>query len=111
MLEYQGFYEASWVSTLQENNRLYTSYGLYWEMIRYAAEHSGLHFSFGRSTSGSGVHRFKQQWGGVDMPLFWNYSHPQKQDVRKLTFLPRLWKLLPYRVAKMIGPVVAGRFY
>ena len=111
MLEYKGFYEACWVSTLQKYNRLYTSYGLYWEMIRYAAEHTGRHFSFGRSTAGSGVHRFKQQWGGVDMPLFWNYSHPQKQDVRKLTFLPRLWKLLPYRVAKAVGPLVAGRFY
>jgi hypothetical protein len=111
MLEYQGFYEACWVSTLQENNRLYTSYGLYWEMIRYAAEHQGRHFSFGRSTADSGVHRFKQQWGGIDMPLFWNYSHPQKQNVRKSTLLPKLWKLLPYRVAKVTGPLVAGKFY
>ncbi len=111
MLEYNGFYEACWVSTLHEYNKLYTSYSLYWEMIRHAAEQKGRHFSFGRSTSGSGVHRFKQQWGGVDVPLFWNYSHPQKQNVRKLRFLPALWKLLPYRVARAIGPLVAGKIY
>lgn len=111
MLEYNGFYEACWVSTLHEYNRLYTSYSLYWEMIRHAAEQKGRHFSFGRSTSGSGVHRFKQQWGGIDIPLFWNYSHPQKQNVRKLRFLPSLWKFLPYRVARVIGPLVAGKIY
>jgi lipid II:glycine glycyltransferase (peptidoglycan interpeptide bridge formation enzyme) len=111
MLEYNGFYEACWVSTLSQYNRLYTSYGLYWEMIRYASEHKGLTFSFGRSSPDSGVHKFKQQWGGVDVPLFWNYSHPQKGNVRRLTFLPKLWKLLPYPVARFIGPFVSGRFY
>lgn len=111
MLEYNGFSEACWVSTLQEYNKLYTSYGLYWEMIRYAVELKGRHFSFGRSTTGSGVHRFKQQWGGFDLPLFWNYSHEQRRNVRRLTFLPKLWKMLPYPVARFIGPFVAGRFY
>ena len=111
MLEYKGFYEACWVSTLHKYNRQYTSYGLYWEMIRYAVEQKGRHFSFGRSSSGSGVHKFKQQWGGEDLPLYWNYSHPQKGNVRGFTFLPKLWKLLPYRLAKMLGPLVAGKFY
>jgi hypothetical protein len=111
MLEYKGFYEACWVSTLSEYNKLYTSYGLYWEMIRFAAEQKGLYFSFGRSSTGSGVHRFKKQWGGEDLKLYWNYSHPQKRNVRKLTFLPKLWKLLPYGIARLVGPLVSGKFY
>jgi hypothetical protein len=111
ILEYQGFYEACWFSTLHNYNRQYTSYGLYWEMIRFAVEQKGRYFSFGRSTTGSGVHKFKQQWGGEDLPLYWNYSHPQKRNVRKLSFLPKLWKLLPYRLAKLIDPLVSGRFY
>jgi hypothetical protein len=111
ILEYKGFYEACWVSTLQDFNRLYTSYGLYWQMIQYASEQKGLHFSFGRSTTGNGVHRYKKQWGGVDIPLFWNYSHKQTGNVRRLTFLPKLWKILPYSVARIIGPFVAGKFY
>ncbi|MEI8049200.1 MAG: GNAT family N-acetyltransferase [Bacteroidota bacterium] len=111
MLGYKGFYEACWFSTLTKYNRLYISYGLYWELIRCAVEQNGNHFSFGRSSSGSGVHKFKQQWGGVDMPLIWNYSHPQGNNIRKFTFLATLWKLLPYRVAQILGSVVAGRLY
>lgn len=111
MLEYKGFYEACWASTLHQYNSLYTSYGLYWQMIAYAVEHKGIHFSFGRSSLDSGVHKFKQQWGGVDLQLYWNYSHPQVRNVRNLTFLPKLWKLLPYRFTRLVGPLVAGRFY
>ena len=111
MLEYQGFYEACWVSTIGKYNKLYVSYGLYWEMIRFAIEHDGTQFSFGRSTIGSGVHKFKLQWGGIDMQLFWNYSHPQGKNIRKFNFLPKLWKLMPYKVAKHLGPVVSGWFY
>jgi lipid II:glycine glycyltransferase (peptidoglycan interpeptide bridge formation enzyme) len=111
MLEYSGFYEACWVSTIQKYNRLYTSYGLYWQMILHAAEQKGRFFSFGRSTNSSGVHLFKKQWGGKDMPLYWNYSHPQGKNVRRLTFLTKLWKLLPYPVAKLLGPFIAGKFY
>ncbi|MFZ4546901.1 MAG: GNAT family N-acetyltransferase [Bacteroidales bacterium] len=111
MLEYQGFYEACWVSTLDKYNKLYVSYGLYWEMIRFAIESNGVQFSFGRSTIDSGVHKFKQQWGGLDVQLFWNYSHPQRKNIRKFTFLPKIWKVLPYKVAKHLGPVVSGWFY
>ncbi len=111
MLEYNGFYEACWISTLHEFNSLYTSYGLYWNLIRYAVEHKGCHFSFGRSSTGSGVHRFKQQWGGIDFPLYWNYSHQPANNIRSLTFLPKLWKLLPYPIARLLGPLVSGKFY
>lgn len=111
LLEYNGFYEACWISTLHEFNRLYTSYGLYWHLIRYAVEHNGKHFSFGRSSTGSGVHSFKQQWGGVDFPLYWNYSQQPANNIRSVTFLPKLWKLLPYPIARLLGPLVSGRFY
>lgn len=111
LLGYQGFYEACWFSTLREYNRLYTSYGLYWSMIHYAVGNKGIHFSFGRSSPESAVHKYKQQWGGTDIPLVWNYSHPQGRNIRSFTFLTRLWKLLPYPVAKFVGPFVAGRFY
>lgn len=111
MLEYNGFYEACWFSTLREYNKLYTSYGLYWNMINYAIENDGLNFSFGRSTKGSGVHKYKQQWGGRDAPLVWNYSHQKTHNFRTLTYLPKLWKLLPYRIAKLAGPLISGKLY
>jgi len=111
MLEYDGFYEACWFSSLREFNNLYTSYGLYWQMICHAVEHKGLNFSFGRSSLNSGVHKYKQQWGGVDIPLVWNYSHLQSKNIRSFTFLTKIWKLLPYLLARFLGPFVADRFY
>ena len=111
MLEYKGFYEACWFSTNHKYNKLYTSYGLYWKMICHAVEHKGLNFSFGRSSLDSGVHKYKKQWGGTDIPLVWNYSHPLGKNIRSFTFLTKLWKLLPYQLARLLGPFVAGRFY
>lgn len=111
MIEFKGFYEACWFSTLRKYNKFYPSYALYWEMICHAIEHKGLHFSFGRSSPDSGVHKFKQQWGGVDFPLVWNYSHPQGKNIRSFTFLTKLWKIMPYRLARFLGPFVAGRLY
>ena len=111
MLSYQGFYEACWVSTVQKHNRLYTSYSLYWSMIEYVVEQKASNFSFGRSTCDSGVHKFKQQWGGIDIPLVWNYSHAQSRNIRTISFLPSLWRLIPYPIAKLIGPLISGRFY
>ncbi|MEI6062642.1 MAG: GNAT family N-acetyltransferase [Bacteroidota bacterium] len=111
MLEYRGFYEACWFSTNNRYNKLYTSYGLYSEMIRYAIEHGGRYFSFGRSTLKSSVHKYKQQWGGIDLPLVWNYTHPQGRNIRSFSFLTKLWNLLPYPVARFIGPVIAGKLY
>ncbi len=111
LLEYRGFYEACWFSTLGKYNKLYTSYGLYWQMIHHATEQKAVIFSFGRSTAGSGVHTYKQQWGGQDLQLYWNYSHPQAKNIRNFTFLTKLWKLLPYPLARIIGPFISGRFY
>jgi hypothetical protein len=80
-------------------------------MIQYAIERKGTTFSFGRSSPGSGVHKYKQQWGGTDIPLVWNYSHRQSRNIRSFEFLPKLWKLMPFPLAKLLGPLIAGRFY
>jgi hypothetical protein len=111
VLEYQGFYEASWFATLKEYNRLYVSYGLTWAMISHAINSSGEVFSLGRSTSGSSVHQYKQQWGGEDVPLYWNHSHIPGASIRNFTFISRLWKFIPYKVATRIGPFFARKVY
>jgi hypothetical protein len=80
-------------------------------MIRIASEQDGKYFSFGRSTARGGVHQYKQQWGGIDIPLVWNYSHLQGRNIRSFKILTKLWKLLPYSIARIIGHRLAGRFY
>ncbi len=111
LLSYNGFNEACWFSTLSRYNKLYTAYALYWYLIQYTIQQKGNIFSFGRSSEQSGVHKFKQQWGGIDRPLVWNYSHPPTRNIRSFSFLPRVWKLLPFQLARFLGPYVAGRFY
>lgn len=111
LLENELFFEACWFATLNKYNKYYTSYGLYWAMIRHAIHEKGLWFSFGRSSYMSGVHIYKQQWGSEDIPLFWNYSNEQPKNIRSFTMLNKLWGMLPFQVAKIVGPWISGRFY
>jgi hypothetical protein len=68
-------------------------------------------YSFGRSTNGSGTHRFKKQWGSFDKQLFWNFSLPKKVNIRKMRLASEVWKRLPYLITDWLGPVIAGRVY
>jgi lipid II:glycine glycyltransferase (peptidoglycan interpeptide bridge formation enzyme) len=111
LVSYKGFAEACWVSTLNEYNHLYTSYSLYWAMIQYACSKQSDVFSFGRSSFGSGVHIFKRQWGGYDLPLVWNYNKPQRASLKSFHFLPAIWKRIPYPLTKIIGPIISPFLY
>lgn len=120
-LQHQGKAEACWFATLDEYNALYTSYKLWWECIALACETGCSIFSFGRSTGGSGTHRYKSQWGTRNATLYWNYSHPVVKPVFRagvLTFampsrdvLAKIWKYLPCFIVRWLGPLVAGKFY
>ncbi|HPT14090.1 MAG TPA: GNAT family N-acetyltransferase [Bacteroidales bacterium] len=111
VLGYQGFYEACWFATLKQYNRLYVAYGLTWAMLRHAIKHSGSIFSLGRSSLGSSVHYYKQQWGIEDVPLYWNLSHSPGTSLKSFTFISRLWKLIPYTIATKAGPWFAAKIY
>jgi hypothetical protein len=111
LLSYLGFFENTWFSTLQEFNKLFPAQLLHVEMIRFALKHKGHTYSFGRSTSGSGVHEFKRRWKTEETTIFWNYDKPLKLDFRKAEFLTRIWRLLPLSVANSLGPVVGKGIY
>ena len=70
-------------------------------------------FNFGRSTANSPTHRFKQQWGGVDVPLSWPcwpaqashaVAHADKPVFKVAT---AVWQRLPVAVANRLGPSLA----
>lgn len=111
LLSFLGFFENTWFSTLQEFNKLFPSQLLHVEMIRFALKQGGHTYSFGRSTSGSGVHEFKRRWKTEETTIFWNYDKPLKLDLRKADFLTRIWRLLPLSVANCLGPVVGKGIY
>ncbi len=111
LMSFMGFFENTWFSTLQEFNKLYPAQLLHVEMIRFALKQGGHTYSFGRSTSGSGVHEFKRRWKTEETTIFWNYNKPLKLDLRKAEFLTRIWRLLPLSVANCLGPVVGRGIY
>jgi hypothetical protein len=111
VMSYMGFFENTWFSTLQKHNQLYPAQLLHQEMINFSISQGGRTYSFGRSTSGSGVHEFKRRWGTEETVIYWNYDKPLKTNLRKLEFLSKIWKLLPLPFANVIGPLVSGRVY
>jgi len=111
LLSYAGFYENTWFSTLSNYNYLYPAQLLHREMIKIAIQDGAHTYSFGRSSSGSGVHEFKRRWNTEETILYWNYEQAIKTDLRKAEFLSQLWKFLPLQVANRLGPCVSGRIY
>jgi hypothetical protein len=110
-VSYMGFCENTWFSTLHNYNHLFPAQLLHYEMIKFAISVSGHTYSFGRSTSGSGVHEFKRRWGTEETVVYWNYDKPGGVDLRKAEFMQKIWKLLPLPVANTIGPYFAKIFY
>jgi len=109
---WNGEFEMTWAASLARYNAVAPNMLLYWAFMERAAEQGLTAFNFGRCTPGSGTHRFKQQWGGRDVPLWW-YQHAAGQraatpspDDRAFSWGPRVWKRLPLPIANMLGPRV-----
>ena len=109
---WNGEFEMTWAASLAEYNAIAPNMLLYWAFMERAAEQGVAAFNFGRCTPGSGTHRFKQQWGGRDVPLWW-YQHsagqraatPSPHD-KAFAWGPRMWRRLPLPIANMLGPSV-----
>lgn len=107
--------EMTWASALSEFNALSPNMAVYWAFIERAASEGLGSFNFGRCTPGSGTHRFKQQWGSRDVPLYWyqrsrgEAAKTPSPDDAAWSWGPRLWKKLPLPVAGLLGPrIVRG---
>lgn len=108
-------FEITWASSLREYNRVAPNMLLYWAFIERAAQDGARVFNFGRCTPGGGTHRFKQQWGTRDEPLWWyqqarsaEAATPSPDDER-YAWGPRLWRRLPIGLATALGPrIVRG---
>lgn len=91
-------------------NRLYTSYILHNRMMLYAKERGVSRYLFGRSTRHSGVHTFKSHFKPQEIPLFWSYSF-RHRNIREYTWLSKLWRLIPFRIANVLGSAISRRIY
>lgn len=102
--------EMTWASALVEYKRIAANMLLYWSFMERAIDDGARVFNFGRCTPGEGTHRFKQQWGSRDVPLWWydlatrpGTTTPSPKD-SSYSWGPRVWKKLPVSVATALGP-------
>ena len=111
---YRDTLEVSWSSSLHKYLPLKPNMFLYWNLLCFAGAQGYRIFDFGRSTAGSGTHKFKMQWGTEEFPLYWNYwlrrgtELPQvnPQNPKYRLFI-RVWQKLPVFLARWIGPRIA----
>ena len=102
-----------WASTLREFNRLSPNMMLYWNFLKYAADHGKKIFDFGRSTLNEGTFRFKKQWGAAPEPLYWyrvtpmeNHRENEKNTSTKREKVAALWSSMPLPLANTLGPKI-----
>jgi FemAB-related protein (PEP-CTERM system-associated) len=113
-VSWRGEVEMTWASALREYNAASPNMLLYWSFIERAIRAGATRFNFGRCTPDSGSHRFKRQWGTVDVPLFWYRSSsradaaPPRQDAGSLSLASRVWQRMPVPVATAIGARLRG---
>jgi len=108
-MNFRGSMTLPWTGATAQARPVYGSNALYWAGIKLAIE-SGCHtFDFGRSTFGSGIFEFKRQWGPTPVQPYWStlYLSPRATAPRQrksLQTISRLWRYLPLRVARTVGP-------
>lgn len=105
--------EAGWSGSLYSHLAMKPNMFLYWSILAEMGRRGYRCFDFGRSTVGSGTHRFKKQWGTQEVPLYWAYWTREGQSLPELNpenprykLAIRVWQRLPLAIANRIGPRV-----
>ncbi len=110
---WNGRFELTWASALREYNSRAPNMLLYWSLMQRALAAGQQTFDFGRCTPGGGTHRFKRQWGGVDVPLPWTQwapgesQAPPSPDQPIFRVASACWRRLPLAVTNRLGPIIA----
>lgn len=104
-------FEMTWASALYAYNKIAPNMGLYWAFMGRCMEQGVSRFNFGRTTPGSGPHKFKLQWGSREEPLWWyqrstGAAKTPSPDDPAYAWGPRIWRKLPLPVANLLGPLV-----
>ena len=105
--------EIPWAATIKQYNPLSPNMLLYWASLEFACNKGFAVFDFGRSTRGEGTYKFKEQWGAVPSQLNWHYFVKNNGAIPDITpgnpkykLAIELWKRLPVRVTRILGPPI-----
>jgi FemAB-related protein (PEP-CTERM system-associated) len=106
--------EAGWSASRYEYLALKPNVFLYWSIFCLAGERGYRVFDFGRSSVGSGTHRFKMQWGSLEVPLYWAYWLPEGVELPELNpqnaryrLAIKAWSRLPLALTNLLGPPIS----
>lgn len=106
-----------WASSLRRHLARCPNQVLYWEAIQRAIAAGARRFDLGRSQWDSPTFRFKQQWGAVAVPLYYQYvlgegAHMPTLQSQKGAFslATHAWRRLPLPVARLLGEPAKRRF-
>lgn len=111
LLGYKETMEIPLASTLREVNPHSMNMLLYWEVLKLAVREGYKNFDFGRSSKDAGTYRFKQQWGARPKQLYYHYwlecsktMPSMNADNPKYAIVIGIWKKLPVKLTRWIGP-------
>ena len=101
-------------ATVRESHALdYANHLLYWHTICEASREGAAELDLGRNTPGSGPHKFKQKWTGVDREAVHIYFSALGNAPRDLDEMyqgvsekQKLWSKLPLPLANRLGPIL-----
>jgi len=99
-------------SSLRSYNSTNANSLMYWNLLERAIERGQETFDFGRSTPGTSVCSFKEQWGAKPEPAEWQYymragkSDDMRPDNPRYERLIRVWKRLPVWLTRWVGPTI-----
>lgn len=86
---------------------------MYHRILLRALERRSTELDFGRSSAGSGPHRFKRQWGCRELPTSWHYHVRRgdpahlRADAARHAGRVAAWKRLPVWLSRALGPRIA----
>jgi len=110
LLTYRDSVEIPWAGTVAAAKPKSLNMKLYWDVLAHCIQCGHKVFDFGRSTVGSGTHKFKEQWGAKPVQLHWLENHARPATAgpgRTVELATRLWQRLPLRAANWLGPMIS----
>ncbi len=99
-------------SCLRQFNPINANMWMYHRLLGRAIERGSVCFDFGRTTPGSGPHRFKKQWKAQPRQTTWQHHlrrgepgamRPDDPAMRRRI---EVWKKLPVWVTRLVGPSI-----
>ena len=102
--------EMTWASSLRDYNAIAPNMLIYSGVMERAIGEGIKRFNFGRCTPDTGSHRFKQQWGSRDVPLYWfrwrkdGTERLPNAENSSLSVATRIWRRIPVPIATLLGP-------